>query len=229
MDNLEIFKLLVQCDPIGIDTLEEIWNKHNPICGSSSDGEEQFFEELPMPENSKLDSLLLTVLRLPEDERKEFIKALAAVSTGEDSVLFATNVGSLEHAYFVEYFKQLYAEQVVDQVTISVLEQISNESFDHDALLKKSKESVAIQEKATAERLAELGKKLFAQKQFRKSSPVNIRRNVEICDKFASGNWSQGQLAKEYGFKSSSSIRDILGEELKWRTFVRKLDRDMSK
>jgi hypothetical protein len=52
----------------------------------------------------------------------------------------------------------------------------------------------------------------------RKSSPVTIRRNVEICDlhKLDPKKWTLGQLGKRFKL-NRSTIRDVIRDEQKWR------------
>ncbi len=73
--------------------------------------------------------------------------------------------------------------------------------------------------------LIEMGKAVGrSRRKERRSSPITIRRNVEICDrrKQNKSKWTLGRLAKEYGVKRQTIV-SILNDEEKWRRLATSL------
>jgi hypothetical protein len=228
MDNLEL-------DPrirIGMERLAEscegIFEEYQQKYQEEKDAEyDDCFGEEPMPEKSKVKILLDDVWALSDDERNEFIEQFAATSLSEDAFLFLRNLDLKELTRFNQWIKDDIGSRVIHTITKSVAEQLKGDSkVDLDLLIAKAVEDTEAYERLNSHVWMKVALRLFCEQQFRGPSPENIQRNYDICVLNATGDWTQGQLAKKYNFKQTSSIRGILKKENKWRLLHRQMERD---
>ena len=159
---------------------------------------------------------------LPPEQRIDFLKRVARTCSAKEPLLMVEELSKAERRKFTNI-----TTAVVVQSLLPVLVRHAR------ALIRKNPRLADLTDEQVdqeldrsfrefgddfAREVGALEREQLKEKRDRKSSPVTIRRNVEICDrrKQDKKKWTFGRLAKEYKIARQTVVR-ILNEEAKWR------------
>lgn len=161
--------------------------------------------------------------RLTYEQKIEFIKLLAKISTPDVVLILADGLSKPEKFEFAGQ----YTQHIIDGLMPVVIEQAWNilkqkPKIEKDKFVEDAKVKVKEWVEEISREVAEVEREKLKEKRDRQSDSENVVRYVEIIN-FAQSNpkIKQNALAKKFDL-SPSMIRKILKEETKWRTLFKK-------